>query len=572
KIKIRNIANQKADLTQQVEERTLEIKIRNKALKKAQQTSEQFAAQASLLTEVGQRVSGVLDVNILLDEIVTSAQEAFDYYGVMLLMRDFENDLFRLQSVAGGYKGVFTTDLAINVGEGMIGKAAQTMEIQLSNDVSKNKNYLKKVGEVTNSELCVPILIEDKVIAILDIQSDEKNAFSKIDVAMLETFGTQITSAINNAKLYEQSQNEIKERKRAEGELTESRDNLAMAKKETDSILTNVEEGLFLLNKSGDIGSQYSKSLEYILAEKKLADQNFIQIIKKMIPESTFESVDEYLELMFREDIEEETISELNPLSEIELNVMDNNKSTSKYLAFKFKRIHGKKGGIVKLISTVRDITQQITMANQIQEIEALQKKQIEWLLSILHVEAPLLNEFLFSVKNELKFIDSLLKQDISPESYNSVLDEIYRSMHTIKGNAGLLDIKFFTKIAHDFEEEIIILQKKVDLSGRDFVSLVLKLHEIRDSLTEIENLINRISSLQTHFRPKRSFESELFIKAIENMIVNLSLDEGKEIKFDHTEFNPNHIPFRNKLTGKEVLVQLVRNSITHGIETKDIR
>ncbi|MCK5078029.1 MAG: GAF domain-containing protein, partial [Calditrichia bacterium] len=215
KIKVRSIAKQREILKQQVDEQTAKLKKRNSALKKAENAAQQFAAQASLLNEVGQRVSGVLDLNTLLNEIVISARDAFDYYGVMLFLKEEEKEAFRLQSIAGGYKDIFPKDISIKMGEGMIGRAAQTHEIQLSNDVTQNPHYVKKVGEITCSELSVPIKVEDEVIAVLDIQSDEKDIFKETDVAMLETFSTQIEAAINNARLYEKSQNEIADRQRA---------------------------------------------------------------------------------------------------------------------------------------------------------------------------------------------------------------------------------------------------------------------------------------------------------------------------------------------------------------------
>ena len=85
--------------------------------------------------------------------MVTSIRDAFDYYGVMLLLPDESGKKFILQSIAGGYAGVFPADLTIKYGEGMIGQAAQTRKTQITGDVTKNPDYVKKAEEVTKSEL-----------------------------------------------------------------------------------------------------------------------------------------------------------------------------------------------------------------------------------------------------------------------------------------------------------------------------------------------------------------------------------------------------------------------------------
>ncbi len=185
--------------------------------KESENVIKEQAAVADLINKVGQRVSSELKLNELLSEIVNSVRDAFDFYGVMLLMRDENGKAFRLKAIAGGYKDIFPSDLTVLVGEGMIGHAAETGEIQLSGDVTKNPYYVRKSEEITRSELSVPIKIGPKeVIGVLDIQSVELDAFNQIHVVAMNTLSTQIASAIRNARLYEKAQKEILERKRTE--------------------------------------------------------------------------------------------------------------------------------------------------------------------------------------------------------------------------------------------------------------------------------------------------------------------------------------------------------------------
>jgi len=172
--------------------------------KRAEEVIQRRAAQAALTYEVGRRVSSELELGELLSAIVTAVRDAFDYHGVMLMLPAEQGEWLTLQSIAGAYADVFPPDLWLAIGEGMIGHAALSGETRISNDVSQDPHYVRKADEKTKSELAVPIVSGQKVIGVLDIQSDELDAFDEIDVAAMESLSTQIASAIENARLFEE--------------------------------------------------------------------------------------------------------------------------------------------------------------------------------------------------------------------------------------------------------------------------------------------------------------------------------------------------------------------------------
>ena len=198
-LRIRSFRIQKQTLENLVQERTRDLNAKKNEL-------ERHAAQASLLYKISQRVSSELKLDVLLSEIVTCILETFNYYGVMLLLLDEKEKWLTLKSIAGGYKDVFPGNLRMPMGEGMIGKAAQTRQTQLSGDVSKNPDYVSGYNEITKSELSIPIVKGSKVIGVLDMESIELNAFDESDITAMETLSTQIASAIENAQLFEMAE------------------------------------------------------------------------------------------------------------------------------------------------------------------------------------------------------------------------------------------------------------------------------------------------------------------------------------------------------------------------------
>ncbi|MGH1363991.1 MAG: two-component regulator propeller domain-containing protein [Calditrichia bacterium] len=160
------------------------------------------AAQAALVYQVGQRISSKLDLQSVLNEIVHAVRDAFDYYGVLLLISDENETTLTLEAITGVDSEGMETGLSINFGEGLVGRAAATGLTQRSSDVSTDAHFVRLSGEITKSELAVPIKSGERVLGILDIQSDELATFDESDITAMEILSSHIAVAIENAHLY----------------------------------------------------------------------------------------------------------------------------------------------------------------------------------------------------------------------------------------------------------------------------------------------------------------------------------------------------------------------------------
>jgi ligand-binding sensor domain-containing protein/signal transduction histidine kinase len=354
-------------------------------------------------------------------------------------------------------------------------------------------------------------------------------------------------------------------------QLSEKAEALEQAKKETDNILHNVEEGFFILNNEYHISSQYSSVLESILSNKKLAQLNLIDFLREKIKPGEVENTKAYLDLLFQENIIEESIEDLNPLVDIEFTFHKGDSKKSKYLDFSFKRIKEKEDKAIELIVTVRDVTEQVLLAKRLKEEEARRERLLQLILGILNVEPEMLHEFSESAKRELEFIDSVLN-GVKIQDYEGLLVKMYRATHLIKGNAKLLNIDYFAQSAHQFEDMISEVQKKTRIDEKDLEPLRGKLFELQTGIEEMEKVIERLGKVLKHKKGKRKTDTRALFRSLENLINSFSSDLGKKIKFSYKNFKHSLIPEKYHLLVKEVLIQLVRNSISHGIESPEER
>jgi HPt (histidine-containing phosphotransfer) domain-containing protein len=398
---------------------------------------------------------------------------------------------------------------------------------------------------------------------------------SKDEIGFLSDMFDSLRIAFRDAQkdLKDYAENlEVKVKERTT-ELSQANGALTTAKEETDRIMNTVGQGLFLVQKDGatyKIGNQYSKALEDMFASQGLGSKDILAVLKKGLPESSMKKTTDYLELMFKPEIKEAVMNNINPLRETEINFEGSGGAKQKFLQFKFQRIMAE-GAIKHLMSTVTDVTKQVLLDRKLKETEEKNAGQMEMLFGILHVEPRMLSEFISDMEEDIELINETLKPGGQTLPLKEKLGTIYRAMHTIKGNASILNLKFFAGKAHEYEEKVDELQKKPDLSGGDFLPLVLKLNEMIETLREVKSLIQRITQFQATFSGEKK-NVDLLVKAVESNVQKLAGELNKKAELNYDGFDPEIIPAAHRKLLKDILIQLTRNSLSHGVESPEDR
>ena len=347
----------------------------------------------------------------------------------------------------------------------------------------------------------------------------------------------------------------------------------AWTSEEKSMILKALEDGLFFLNEAGEVVDEYSGALEQIIDQKVTPGMAFFEILAKRVPENVLNNALEFIDLLFREDLDDITLDELNPLQKVEFHFENNWGlwTSSKFLSFRFKRIQSDTR-INRVICTVKDITNTETLTKKIDEIEETTSRQMEWLVNLLAVSPPLLKEFMDVTDLELNFIDSELKGFKGDDDFPPVLQRILKSIHQLSNNASLLNLNFFTEKLSMCENEVNKLKGNEKVGGTDFVPIVIQLGEVRQMVKDMTSLMQRFKPYSNSLRPTRRHEGRVLLRTINNLVTNLSRQLDKHISFKADGFDPSVIPFSHQPMVREFLIVLVRFSIYYGIETPEER
>ena len=218
-------------------------------------------------------------------------------------------------------------------------------------------------------------------------------------------------------------------------------------RKYISNVLSIMNDGFFILDSDLNISKRYSSSLNEIFDEDELADKNIIDVLSHRVPENILAETSEYLNFMFRNDLDEDTINELNPLTKIEFHYEDDTGlwSSTKYMSFTFKR-HYSNNNVDGLLSSVKDISDKVRLSEKLETVQKDIKTQIDWLVNILHVEPPLMQEFMIIVGNWLDYLDDVFRNQIGQGNYKPVLGKLHRAVTRIRTSVTLLELTFFRK------------------------------------------------------------------------------------------------------------------------------
>lgn len=187
--------NERLTLEQRVEERTAGLT----------QKTEQLRATSY----VARKTAEVQQLATLLDTVARLVTDQFGFYhtGIFLINETGNRAVLQAASSAGGQQ-MIEKGHSLSVGtQGIVGYVAAHKKPRIALDTGTDAVFFNNPDlPMTRSEVALPLMVRNKVLGVLDIQSDQPQAFDADDIDVLQTLADQIAVAIENARLIDETQ------------------------------------------------------------------------------------------------------------------------------------------------------------------------------------------------------------------------------------------------------------------------------------------------------------------------------------------------------------------------------
>ncbi|KPL07097.1 hypothetical protein AMJ86_05900 [bacterium SM23_57] len=197
------------NLEKRVSERTVDLERRSSQLQAA--------------ADVGRAAASVLDTNQLLKEVVEVIRNRFNLYYVGIFLVDERKEWAYLRAGTGkAGRDMLSRGHRIQMGQGMIGWAIANAQARVASDVQKDVLRLA-TAELpdTRSEAAIPLRVRGEVIGAITVQDIHPDTLDEPSIASLQTMADLVSIAIDNARLYTESQETLEASRRAYGEASE---------------------------------------------------------------------------------------------------------------------------------------------------------------------------------------------------------------------------------------------------------------------------------------------------------------------------------------------------------------
>ncbi len=232
----------------------------------AEQRLYERASRLELISKIMRQTTAILEVDELLAKATQLIGETFHYHNVNILL--VEDDSLRLRATTSELLRPMIHDISFPIDEtslsGWVTLHNQPVMVQ---DVTQDPRYYEVLSTIsTRSELVVPLRVKHSVIGVLDVQGQEVNEFSDLDMFTLQTIADQLAIVIENARLYKEARRELNERRRAEVALQTSEQRFrTMLNELNDALFIHEPETGAILNVNTRACSLYGYSYEELL-------------------------------------------------------------------------------------------------------------------------------------------------------------------------------------------------------------------------------------------------------------------------------------------------------------------
>jgi chemotaxis protein histidine kinase CheA len=234
------------------------------------------------------------------------------------------------------------------------------------------------------------------------------------------------------------------------------------------------------------------------------------------------------------------------------------------------------RNGDVFILGTVDDITEETQLRKRLEEAGARRQEEMRSFFEVVHMDSSILAAFTEDAAHNLEAGLALLQDVSDPESTSAssdtetVLVSLYQLLHAVKSDAYIVGLSVYGDKLHSTESEIKRLRESdTPPSPDDFAALTSQLERLLD---EKDALINILEQLHAPVPAVKQDEVAVLSASLKRACERVAADLGKQARFEPLAIDAEAVKSVPRRQLKEILIQLVRNAVYHGIEAPEQR
>lgn len=407
------------------------------------------------LNAIGRSLAGAQSQNIALEEVLQSMHEKIGVSQGSVFLTNENQQLevkahFPPKSIEAGSEAV-----KFDMGQGVLGKAAETKKTIFVPNTEKDKNFVSSAGGQERALLCVPLVDKEILVGVINLSGDVKNvSFADSDYEFVSSVARSLVTTIKSIRMREV----IEEQNRnLEAKVEERTAELRQKNNDIANMMANMHQGLFTITEGGLIHPEYAAFLEQIFETDRIADRNFADLLFSNTTAGS-DAVDQNITGVDAIVGEDEMMYDFNShclMTEMNIRMDDDRE---KILELDWDPIISEEGEVDKLMVTVRDVTELKALEAEAEE----QKRELAIIGEILAVDASKFADFIGTSEDFLAECRQLI--EANDEKDLDIIANLFRSMHTVKGNARTYGLSQVTDIVHEVESTYDDLRKNEDV------------------------------------------------------------------------------------------------------------
>ncbi len=342
--------------------------------------------------------------------------------------------------------------------------------------------------------------------------------------------------------------------------LTRSRTQLQNEFNEIETMKDNLEVGIFMLDADFIFQPFFSKHTPQVFDREDLKDLDFFVLLKGSLVEKEIQLLKDFLEMVLHSSYDPEMLRDVNPLYRFTYLTPNAEK---KILSITFSHIIRQNGDDV-ILAVARDITYEIELEEKLEREEQFRQAEMKSMFEVMHVPPQSLSEFLDEVDDEFSRMNEALKDDARPKL--DVYKDLFQGLHAMKSNALVIGLETPAARFHEFEDKVAtLLRDKID-TYESMLEIVFELERIMEIVDGLKNIVKKME-LYSESSSAVNSSSNILVQALQNAVnkVKSAGDKNAVIKVKKLDWDGISKDYRRVI--KEILLQLTRNSMAHGIE-----